>query len=69
MEKRSIEETYDDFAEGAEFVTAEGYVDPEDIEDQELSRLYEYVVAAYSNYMNTIGEFTSVLDQKYAETK
>lgn len=65
MSKMTIEETFEAFGEGVEYVTEERWVDPEEIEDQELSRLYEDVVAAYSNYKNTVSEFQHLLEEKY----
>lgn len=67
MSKMTIEETFEAFGEGVEYVTEEHWVDPEEIEDQELSRRYEDVVAAYHNYKNLVEEFNSVLNQKYED--
>jgi hypothetical protein len=67
MAKFDIAETHNEFYEGVEYTTEQHWVDPEDIEDQELSRLYEEVCAAYSNYKDTASKFDSLLNKKYED--
>ena len=58
----NIEELQDAFAEGVSYVTREGWVSPDDIEDSELRSKYSRVVRLYDEFQEACWEFQTALD-------
>lgn len=62
-----IFETFEAFAEGVEYTTDEGWVDPRDIGDADLSIAYHHVINAYREYKKSVSSFDAMLHAKILE--
>lgn len=60
----NIRGVWESFAEGVEYTTEEGWVNPDDIEDPELRIKYYHVVKAYKTYARNFGQY---LDKRAEE--
>lgn len=60
----TLEEVVEAFAEGVEYVTREGWVDPGEITDVDLCIKYHHVVNAFNEFQRLASEFDTLMYDK-----